>query len=150
MGKQNSYKILDCIQLKHTKIELRSDDIIQFFYGDHIHFTLDEAQELEDAVKQITKGTTYKSLRIAGEYSSLDIGVMKYLSRGKGSLYTLADAFIIHSLPQRILANFYIKVQQPYVPTAFFSKVSEAEAWLHSLDAQKLSDIHQLNLKRVF
>ncbi len=149
MEENRAYSIISRIELQHTTIELRSDDILQFFYGDHVHFTLEEAQELENAVKEMTKGITYKSLRIAGKYSSTDIGVMKYLSRGQGALYTLADAFVIHSLPQKILANFYTKIQKPYVPTAIYGTVAEAEAWLHKLNKQELDTIHQLNLKRI-
>ncbi len=144
-----AHNIIEKTELQHTRIELRNDGIIQFFYNDHVHFSMTEAKELENAVNEMTKEKTYRSLRIAGKYSSIDVDVMKYLSRGKGALFTLADAFVIHSLPQKILANFYARMQKPYVPTNFFYTIGEAENWLLSLNRQELEDIHQLNRKRI-
>ncbi len=139
---ETSYKIIETVQLPHTKIELRDDGIIQFFYGDHVQYTMIEAKELEDAVEKITKGIVHKSLRIAGNFSNIDLEVMKYLSRGRGTLYTLADSFVIHSFAQKILANFYLRINKPILPTKFFNKVSEADAWLKSLNNQKLEVAH--------
>jgi hypothetical protein len=144
------YEIIKRVKLQHTEIELRSDGVIRFNYGDHVHYTMDEAQELEDVVKDITNNVAHRSLRVTGKYSSTDIDIMKYLSRGRGCLFTLADAFVLHSSPQRILANFYTKIQKPYVPTAFFDTEKEAEAWLLSLDQKELLEIHELNKQRVF
>jgi len=47
-----------------------------------------------------------------------------------GSKYKIADAFIIHTLSQKIIANFYLKIQKPVVPTKFFSNSMDAEKWL--------------------
>src|ERR1700739_1495159 len=137
-----SYKIIDKLELPHTKIEMRDDGIIQFFYADHAHFTMKETMELEVAVEKMTKGVIHKSLRIAGKFTNLDTEVMKYLSRGRGTLFTLADSFVIHSLAQKILANFYLKINKPVLPTKVFNKADEAEAWLQSLDAEELQRMH--------
>jgi hypothetical protein len=41
-----------------------------------------------------------------------------------------ADAFVIHSLPQKILGNFFLKFKQPSIPTKFFSSEKSAIEWL--------------------
>jgi len=146
MKEKISYKILETLELPHTKIELRDDGIIQFFYGNHVEYTMRETKELEEAVEKMTKGTVYKSLRIAGKFSNIDMEVMKYLSRGRGILFTLADSFVIHSLAQKILANFYLKINKPILPTRFFNKIEEAEAWLKSLDREELERMHKLKI----
>ena len=141
-----SYKIIETLELPHTKIELRDDGIIQFTYGDHVQFTMTETKELEEAVEKITKGVTHKSLRIAGKFTNVDMEVMKYLSRGRGTLFTLADSFVIHSLSQKILANFYLKINKPVLPTRVFNKADEAENWLKSLDNEELQRMHKLKI----
>jgi len=40
------------------------------------------------------------------------------------------DAFVIHSLPQKILANTYLRFQTPTIPTKFFSSEEKAVKWL--------------------
>ncbi|MGZ3865725.1 MAG: DUF7793 family protein [Bacteroidia bacterium] len=141
-----NYKIIDKLVLPHTRIELRDDGIIQFFYGDHIEYTMKETEELERAVEKMTGGVTHKSLRIAGKFSNLDVDVMKYLSRGRGTLFTLADSFVLQSLAHKIIANFYLRINKPVLPTRFFNKLEEAEAWLQSLDNEELQRMHKLKI----
>ncbi len=141
-----SYKIIDRVQLSHTKVELRDDNIIQFFYGDNINYTMKETEELIDVTVKMTKGITHKMLRIPGKFSTIDIEVMKYISRGKGTLYSLADSFVLFSMPQRLLANFYLKINLPMVPTMFFDEVSKADKWLQSLDTEELRRGHKLRI----
>ncbi|MEO8759800.1 MAG: hypothetical protein ABI388_02080 [Bacteroidia bacterium] len=149
MNSTTTYNIIKKTDLPHTRIELRDDGIIQFFYGNSIHYNAEISQEVENAVMDITKGDVYMSLRIAGKKSSIAPSVMSYLSRGRGCLLTLADAFVIQSFLQRMLAKIYLSIAKPYVPTKFFEKAEEAEAWLKSLDKNKLKGIHKLNLDRV-
>jgi len=141
-----NYTVLDTIVLPHTEVVLRDDGILQFNYGDRVEYTLEEVPELEETVMKITKGVTHRSLRIAGKYSSTDTDVMKYLSRGRGTLFTLADAFVIQSLAQKILANFYLRINKPILPTRVFNKVEEAENWLRSLDEEDLKRQHKLKI----
>jgi len=142
----HTYKILESRVVAHTKVELRDDGIIQFFYADNMHYTMEQTKALEQAVQEMTKGVTHMSLRIAGKYTIADIEIMRYLSRGRGTLFTLADAFVIHSAPQKLLANFYLKINQPILPTRFFNNVPDAEKWLLSLDKEDLARRHKLKI----
>ena len=143
------HKIIASKNLPHTVIELRDDGIIQFFYGDYIFYNMEKSQEVENIVAELTKEETCLSLRIAGKQSSMALDVMKYLSRGRGCLFTLADAFVIKSLTQRILAKIYMSVNKPYAPTRFFKKTEDAEAWLKSLNKFELKEIHKSKFKKV-
>ncbi|MEO8759799.1 MAG: hypothetical protein ABI388_02075 [Bacteroidia bacterium] len=145
----SSYEIIDKMELPHTKVELRSDHIIQFFYGDNIQYSMKEAQELEDVVIKISKGSVYMSLRIAGKYSDIDMDVMTYLSKGRGTLFTLADAFVISSFSQKILGNFYLRINKPVQPTKFFNDIKEAEGWLKSLNMQELQQTHKIKTQHL-
>ncbi len=138
-----SYKIIETVQLPHTKIELRDDGIIQFFHKDTFQFTMSEIKEMEEVVLKITKGVTHKSLMVAGDFTNVDLEVMKHLSSSENTLVSLADAFVLNSFAQKLLANFYLKINKPVLPTKIFNKVDEAEAWLLSLDNKELEEIHQ-------
>lgn len=43
-----------------------------------------------------------------------------------------ADAFVVDSLPKRLIINFYIKHNKPTVPSRTFSSEEKALAWLRS------------------
>lgn len=141
-----SYKIIDRLDLTHTKVELRDDGIIQFFYGDNINYTMKETEELIEATVNMTKGVAHKMLRIPGKFSAIDMDVMKYISQGRGTLYSLADSFVLFSMPQRILGNFYLRMNKPLVPTKLFNEVKEADQWLQSLDIEELRRLHQARM----
>lgn len=138
-------KILASCEVAETKIELRDDGIIQFFYG-NIEYTMKEARLLEAAVAKLTDGVTRMSLRVADRNSSMDVEVMKYLSTGRGTLFTLADAFVIHSVTQKVLANFYLHIIRPVLPTRVFTNYVDAETWLLSLDQEDLHRRHKLKI----
>lgn len=46
-------------------------------------------------------------------------------------------AIVIHSLAQKLIANFYMKVVKPYTPTRFFTAKEDAEKWLAEVDVEK-------------
>ena len=143
-----SYKVIDTVALSHTKIELRDDDIIQFFYGDNINYTMKETEELIDATVKMTNGIVHKMLRIPGPFTTIDIEVMKYISRGRGTLVSLADSFVLYSMPQRRLGNFYLRMNKPLVPTRLFDEVAEADKWLQSLDMEELQRKHKTKVAK--
>lgn len=43
-----------------------------------------------------------------------------------------ADAFVVDSLPKRLIVNFYIKHNKPSVPSRSFSSEEKALKWLRS------------------
>jgi hypothetical protein len=47
--------------------------------------------------------------------------------------YRIADAFLVKSLPVRLIANFFIKVTKPKVNTRLFTDETQAINWLESL-----------------
>ncbi len=69
-------------------------------------------------------------LIICGEYTTSDINFLKHLSKNGNDPYSTADAFVIHSVAQKLIANFYVKMIKPERPTKFFTSKEEALRWL--------------------
>jgi hypothetical protein len=67
---------------------------------------------------------------VCGEYSSTDIEFIKHLAKNKNDPYSKADAFVLKSIAQRLMANFYIKIVIPERPTKFFNKRIDAYNWI--------------------
>ena len=47
--------------------------------------------------------------------------------------YRYADAFVVNSLPMRLLVNFYISFNKPEIPTKMFNSYENAINWIYSL-----------------
>lgn len=52
--------------------------------------------------------------------------------------YRFADAFIVNSLPMRLLVNFYISFDKPKIPSKMFNNEESALHWVNSLKKELL------------
>jgi len=69
-------------------------------------------------------------LVLCKEHSATNVDLLKELSKNKNNPYSIADAFVISSMSQKIFANFYLKIFTPERPTKFFNDKEDAINWL--------------------
>ncbi len=55
------------------------------------------------------------------------------------SKHRYADAFIVNSLPMRLLVNFFISFNKPKIPSKMFNNEKNANEWITSLKKEMLS-----------
>lgn len=106
------------------------DGIIKIVYQDDYEFNIVDAKNSLKDLEQITKGKTYPILKIPGKYSSIDNEARKFISSAEGMKFSSAEAFVTTFLPHRIIGNFYMKINKPVKPTAFFETEEQAVKWL--------------------
>ncbi|MGB0887383.1 MAG: hypothetical protein ACPGSL_04615 [Vicingaceae bacterium] len=117
------------INLGFATVKMREDGIVNtniLFSGSA---TLEQATELFNAYKEVTKGIKTPHLFTVAKLAIMEKDVMEFLSKVSPT-YGKADAFVIHSLAQKIIATAFIKFQKPAIPTNFFSSEKEATKWL--------------------
>jgi len=125
-------EIVSEIKLIHSLIALRSDGIIE------LHTSSEHVYEIEDVIENVEafgKLTGYKKvpvLIVGGAFTSLSKDAREFMATEESLKYSLCEAFLLSSLPQKILINFYIKINKPLVPTAIFSDKEKALNWLKS------------------
>jgi len=120
------------IDLKHTQIELRSDGIVQINASD-FDYSFERVVELNKALGEITKGERKLVLIISCNLTNVSKEAREYMATPESTQFSIAEAFVIRSLGQKILANFYMKVNKPTVLTKIFTSEASAERWLLSL-----------------
>jgi hypothetical protein len=104
--------------------------IIKIVYQDDHEFNIIDAKESLMDIEQITKGKMLPILKIPGKYSSIDNEARKFISSPEAMKYSSAEAFVTTFLPHRIIGNFYMKINKPVKPTAFFETEKQAIEWL--------------------
>jgi hypothetical protein len=92
-------------------------------------FTVDDLKKLVEAQKN-NGGLVLPILIICEKNSFSDISLLSKLSQNSNSPFSKADAFVLNSLAQKILAKFYIKINIPERPTNFFDNAEDALIWL--------------------
>lgn len=120
------------IQIAHSEILIREDGITQVTSSDH-EYTAEDLQALHQTIWQMNHQKKACILAIASRFTQVTDDARKYLATEEGSKHSLASAFVIHSLSQRILVNFLIKVQGRPAPTRFFTDMETAIEWLKKM-----------------
>lgn len=113
-----------------STVQLREDNILVIEIKSDESFNIRDMWELINAAQKIGQGKRFLNLIIVGAHTVPDEESRVLSTSMEGSIYKIADAFVINSLPQILVANFYMKFNKPSVPTKFFKNVRDAEKWL--------------------
>jgi hypothetical protein len=92
--------------------------------------------EVEDVVRlvqfqgELGNGKAYPVIIHPSPTSTTNSDLIRYISKKDSLPYTKADAFILTSVAQKILAKLYIRFVPPERPTQFFTKKEDALKWI--------------------
>lgn len=89
-------------------------------------FDLHELVKLEEKLG----GKKLPVLVVCPSSVTTNVELMRELAKNENNPYSSADSFVINSMSQKILANFYLRINIPERPTKFFTSHQEAETWL--------------------
>ena len=116
--------------LRCAVVGLRSDGIMHFAMKSVDEITEKDVKEILNAVSQIGNGKKFCNLITFQEYISISKEAKEFSASPEGNLYTIADAFVLHSVPLVIVGKFYLKFNNPICPTKIFKSEEKAIAWL--------------------
>lgn len=120
------------IKLEHSEITLREDGIVQIQFCESCDIKTKECEEITLACDQLLEAKKYPILHLSGKYVSITKEAREYSVSKRGQQYSAAEAFVFYSLAHKIVANFYIKINKPPVPTQFFTTKEAAIIWLQT------------------
>lgn len=117
------------IDLSHSEVILRFDGIIQVNATDHSYSKAD-ILELHHAFATLSENKKSLILLVANEFTTIETDARQFLGTPEAGKYSIAEAYVIHSLAQRMLLNFLFSVQGTPVPAKFFTDIDRAVEWL--------------------
>jgi hypothetical protein len=118
------------IKLKHSRIALRQDGIVELHTSNNHEYEIQDVKENVAAIGQLSVGKKVPVLIVGGAFTSVSKEARVFMASEESLQYSLCEAFLLNSLPQRMLINFYIRVNKPLAPPRAFSSKSEALDWL--------------------
>lgn len=116
----------------HSVIKFNEHGIFEIHCADEYVFELADIKEIHTYLESCSKEMNEKVLVVsyATRLNIIGIDSMQYLSRGPHQDFIRAEAFVIKSVPQRLLGNFYMRNLKPIVPAKVFTEKEEATKWL--------------------
>ncbi|MBP7807663.1 MAG: hypothetical protein KA163_00085 [Bacteroidia bacterium] len=128
------------IDLGHSKITELENGLVEIICKDEFMYDIEQITENHSVLEKISqkKGEPILVYSVTGKYTGITSEASYYVNQGPHASFIRAEAFIIHSTTQRLLASLYfIKIRKPVVPAAYFTKVTDAEHWLMKFRIKK-------------
>lgn len=115
----------------HKKFEVSLNEL--GFYYLHIfgnsEITIDDVKLIIAAKKKLC-GKKRPTLVVCDEFASTSTEVLNYISKNENFPCSIAGAYVLSSISQKLMANFYLKFNVPERPTKFFTNKNDAIEWL--------------------
>lgn len=108
------------------------DGILYAVYTPYITITLDVAKINVKARLEMAEGETYPLLADVSRAKTFTKEAREYLSAGESLIGMSAGAFLIKTQIEAFLANTWLKLYKPPLPTRIFNKSEgdKAKEWL--------------------
>lgn len=118
------------IEVPSALIQIREDGIMHIHIKVDLDFDMENSLEILDAKIEVSEGEKHPILYTGSKFVIPTNEVREYLASEKRNALTIAEAFLVKSLPQRLISNFYIKINKPARPTKMFTNKEKAMEWL--------------------
>ena len=129
----NKSKYIQEIDLTHTVLRMRDDGIVQVNFNDKLEIDTNEARDILNAQKELSKGKKVLVLNVAGKQTTATSAARDFAASDEATKYTLAEAYVVNNLAQKLVGNFYVNFHKPKAPTKIFTNETDAVNWLKSL-----------------
>ncbi len=126
-------KYIEEINLQHTVLRMRDDGIVQVNFNDKLEIDTNEARDILNAQKELSKGKKVLVLNVAGKQTTATSAARDFAASDEATKYTLAEAYVVNNLAQKLVGNFYVNFHKPKAPTKIFTNETDAVNWLKSL-----------------
>lgn len=114
----------------HSRLLRRKDGLIIVLCSDNHAYSVNEIKENHEIIKRFSPSKMAFVLNVAGKYTSIEPETKTFIAKGSHKSFIAAEAFVIQNLAQRILAQFYFKINLPIVASEYFTDIKKAETWI--------------------
>lgn len=76
-------------------------------------------------------GGKFLNIYAFDSFADVEPEVREWAADSTGNHYTISDAIVIGGLSQKIIADFYVRVNKPIKPTRIFYSLRKAIEWTH-------------------
>lgn len=117
------------IRLSHSTLMYR-EGILIIELGKDVEIGTKEAKEQLKACKKLTEGNEAPVIIVDNHLKTITTpDAREVLSKGPESSIRISEAFVVSSLPKRMMVNFYTKFHKPKNPVKIFSNFNDAWTW---------------------
>ena len=118
------------IENEHTEMWLE-DDIIHVVYKPHLKsIDMEVAQKMVSNRLKISNGISRPIFIDTSNAKEINKEAEEHMATGDAMKYLNATALLVHNRVSKLVANFYISISRPKIPTKVFTDKQKALEWL--------------------
>lgn len=123
----------------HSVIKYNDLGFFEIHCTDDYIFEIEDVKEIHSYLEACSKMLNEKVLVVsfASRLTIIGVDSMRYISAGPHADFVKGEAFVIKSLPQKLMGNFFMQNFKPKVPAKVFTDKDEAIKWLLGLREEK-------------
>lgn len=108
---------------------------LEVVFQDEVLLDLDAIQIIDKCCDELVAGRKLKRLVVAGKNTLITKEARVYGQNKSRELKNLiiAEAVVVNSLPQKMVANFYFAFIKDFYPAKFFTDINKAREWLNNI-----------------
>lgn len=117
-------------ELDKAYIELLAPNIIQVTVKDNSVMDVEDIIDIKQVNLELTQDHNYGLIIESGKYTSISNEARTMMTTKAIEEKRAATAIVIHNLAQRLLADFFMRINKPSIPTKIFSNKESALEWI--------------------
>ena len=129
--------VLERIDIPWASFELCENNIVVARLDDDITLDLERSEIFMQKLCEVSKGKPVRMLFIPGIHTVNDEASRTYFARKEQAEFIACCAVVISSVAQRLLGNFFLKINKPAVSTRLVNDCREGWDWLLGNAAKK-------------
>lgn len=112
-----------------------NENTVEISFLDNILIDLESLKAAWIILDEFTQNRRLKKLVIVGRNTDITHEARKngHASSQARKAYIIAEAMVVHTLPQKMVANFYSRFIKNQYPIKYFTDVDAAKEWLAAI-----------------
>lgn len=129
--------VLERFDISWALFELCEDNIVIVRLDDDVILDLERSEIFMQKLREVSNGSRVRMLFIPGIHTVNDEASRNYFARKEQAEIIACCAVVISSMAQRLLGNFFLKINKPAVSTRLVNDCREGWDWLLGNAAKK-------------
>ncbi|MES2799916.1 MAG: hypothetical protein V4638_07855 [Bacteroidota bacterium] len=114
------------------RITLLEPNLLENFVLDYCVIEVEDLLEAKKINQEITKGQPYAAILTFGKMTEVTKEAREQIASLQHKQNVVAKAILVNNIGHRLLGNFYLTVNKPFIKTRIFSNREMALKWLRS------------------
>ncbi|MBA2613995.1 MAG: hypothetical protein H0U95_18675 [Bacteroidetes bacterium] len=121
------------ITTQKCEVTFLEEGIVENYIKPGIVVEAVDLEELKKISSELAGNKPYVIIVTSGELASFSKEARELSASKSFITNAVAKAIVVDSIAKKIIGNFYLRVNKPYLPTKLFSDRAEALTWLRSI-----------------